>query len=162
MMTDEIFQTSDLATKRVQLLDAARAGGARVRDKDGTSLVVLPEGDLTALQELSRWSAAHLRLEALLRRGGRPSIAELGDLAWLRVFDDEDLSEFMAELQDALIAAHADKSVDALKACVDAWRVTARQLEDPLRREVLLRARLDAQDLREVERPAATDGPDAP
>ncbi|TCO64247.1 DUF6247 family protein [Actinocrispum wychmicini] len=155
-MSDEIFQTSDLATRRTDVVKAARAGVARVRDKDGTSLVMLPEGELDALQELADWSAAHLRLEALLRRETRPTVAELGDLAWLRVFDDDDLAEFMAELQDVLIAAHADKSAAALHTCIHAWRVTARQLEDPLRREVLLRGKLEAGDLVGASRPADT------
>lgn len=158
---DEIFQTSDLANKRTQVVNAARAGVARVRDKDGTGLVMLPEGELDTLRALACWSAAHLRLEALLRRASKPTVAELGELAWLRVFDDEDLAEFMTELQDVLIAAHADNSAEALHACIHAWRVTARQLEDPLRREVLLRGRLEAADMVEVARPGAVEAPDA-
>ncbi len=159
---DEIFQASDLANKRLLVLEAARAGGARFRDKDGTGLVMLPEGDLDVLKELARWSSAHLRLESLLRRSDRPTIAELGELAWLRVFDRDDLDEFLAELHDVLIAAHADNSVNALKECIHAWRVTASQLEDPLRRDVLLRGRLEARDLVEAERPAEVASPDAP
>jgi hypothetical protein len=155
-MPDEIFQTSDLANKRTQVVKAAREGVARVRDKDGTSLVMLQEGDLDTLQELTRWGAAHLRLEALLRRGAKPTVAELGELAWLRVFDDDDLAEFMTELRDVLIAAHADNSAEALNACIHAWRVTARQLEDPLRREILLRGRLEAADLVEAPRPGTS------
>jgi hypothetical protein len=160
-MADEIFQTSDLANKRTQVVKAAREGVARVRDKDGTSLVMLQEDKLDALKELANWSAAHLRLEALLRRGTKPTVAELGDLAWLRVFDDDDLTEFVAELQEVLIAAHADRTTEALNACVHAWRVTARQLEDPLRREVLLRGRLEAADLVAAPRPAGSDTADS-
>jgi hypothetical protein len=156
-MADEIFQTSDLANRRTQVVQAARQDVARIRDKDGTSLVMLQEGRLDALKEVADWSAAHLRLEALLRRGTKPTVAELGDLAWLRVFDDDDLAEFMTELQDVLIAAHADGSTEALSACIHAWRVTARQLEDPLRREVLLRGRLETVDVVEVSRPIVSD-----
>lgn len=124
--------------------------------------MVLPEGEVTVLQALARWGAAHLRLEALLRRDGKPGIAELGELAWLRVFDKEDLNEFVAELEESLIAAHADKSVESLKSCIEAWRATARQLEDPLRREILLRGRLGPDDLVEAKRPADADGSNAP
>lgn len=151
-MTEVIFQSSDLAQKRVQVLDAARAGKARVRDKDGLSLVMLPESRLELLEELVLWNAAHLRLEELLSRGGVPAVSELGDLAWLRVFDAEDLGEFLAELHQVLIASYADRTLDALHECVTAWRTTARQLDDPLRRSIL-RGQLSAAELTEVNRP---------
>lgn len=136
---EPIFQSSDLATnKRVEFLKAARAGAARLRDKDGTSLVMLPETHLQWLEALAHWSTAHLRLEELLRRGVMPTVSDLGDLAWLRVFDLEDVREFADELHEVLVTAHADRTVDSLSQCIQAWRTTARQLEDPLRRKVLL------------------------
>jgi hypothetical protein len=137
-MSDVIYQSSDLAARRVEFLDTARAGFARLRDKDGTSLVMLPERRLQLLESLATWSNAHLRLEMLLRRGDRPKVADLGELAWLRAFDSEDLRDFLDELHECLVAAHADGSTEVLDAAIDAWRVTARQLEDPLRRSVLL------------------------
>jgi hypothetical protein len=79
-------------------------------------------------------------------------MGELGDLAWLRVFDTDDLQEFMVELQRALIASYADEALDVLQDCIAAWRTTARQLDDPLRRSVL-REQLAAADLTEVSRP---------
>src|SRR4051812_37609933 len=97
-MSDVIYQSSDLAARRVEFLDSARAGRARLRDKDGTSLVMLPESQLQVLEALAEWSSAHLRLETLLKRGTRPSIADLGSLAWLRAFDLDDLSSFLEEL----------------------------------------------------------------
>jgi hypothetical protein len=152
---DTIFQSSDLAGgRRVEFLQAARTGGARLRDKDGTSLVMLPESHLEWLETLARWSTAHLRLEELLRRGVMPTVSDLNDLAWLRVFDLEDLREFTEELHEALVTAHADRSADSLNDCVQAWRVTARQLEDPLRRRVLLGTH-DPESFEEVKRPAS-------
>ncbi len=151
-MTDTIFQASDLANKRTELLSAARSGLARLRDKDGTSLVMLPESKLRLLEVLSEWSRALLRLEALISRGVTPSISDLGELAWLRVFDAEDLQEFMSDLQASLVAAHADGDVATLDECLHAWRTTARQLEDPLRRSVLL-GRHEPADFVEAGRP---------
>ncbi|HWE88727.1 MAG TPA: hypothetical protein VG317_04610 [Pseudonocardiaceae bacterium] len=151
-MPDMIFQVSDLAQNRLQVLKAARAGGARVRDKDGLSLIMLPEGKLELLEELVTWNAAHLRLEELLARGVAPSVSDLGDLAWLRVFDSDELKEFLDELHRALTASHADGTLDALRDCITAWRTTARQLDDPLRRSIL-RSPLGANDFVEVERP---------
>lgn len=152
-MSDVIYQSSDLVGRRVEFLDAARAGRARLRDKDGTSLVMLRESRLQLLETLAEWGTAHLRLESLLRRTGRPSVADLGDLAWLRAFDEEDLREFLDELHDCLVAAHADNSAAVLEEAVHAWRITAQQLADPLRRSVLLEASPD--DLVEADVPAA-------
>jgi hypothetical protein len=137
-MSDVIFQPTDLANKRLEFLDAARKGQARLRDKDGTSLVMLPESRLRLLETLAKWWQAYMKLESFLRRSDLPKAAELGEYAWLRSFDREDLQEFVGELHDALVAANADKDTAVLDECVEAWRVTARQLEDPLRRSVLL------------------------
>jgi len=136
-MSDVIFQSSDLATKRTEVLEAARKGQARVRDKDGTSLVMLPESRLRLLEALTKWWQAYMKLEALLHKNELPRAAELGELAWLRVFDRADFQEFVSELHDALVAANADEDTAVLDECIKAWRVTARQLEDPLRRSVL-------------------------
>ncbi|GLZ38588.1 hypothetical protein [Actinokineospora sp. NBRC 105648] len=153
---DMIFQPSDLATqRRVQFMDAARSGRARLRDKDGSAFVMLPEGKVELLEELARWNSAHLRLERLLERGEPLSVSTLGELAWLRVFDTEDIREFLSELHEALVASYADGALATLRECVEAWRTTARQVEDPLRRSVL-RGSLAAQDLTEALRPDGT------
>ena len=151
--SDLIFQSTDLAQRRTEFLDAARSGGARLRDKDGTSLVMLPERQLHLLQELRKWSSVHLRLERMLARPDfRPTVQNLGDLAWLRVFDCEDLKEFAAELNEALVAADSDNSTAPLDECLKAWRTTAQRLEDPLRRSVLL-DKTSVPDLVEADRP---------
>ncbi|MBP2704374.1 hypothetical protein JOL79_11175 [Microbispora sp. RL4-1S] len=151
-MTDTIFQASDLANKRTEILERARQGLAQIRDKDSTSLVMLPERRLRMLEEIAKWSLAHMRLDELLRRDAEPSISDLGDLAWLRVFEAEDLREFVDDLHAALIAAHSDQDPSALDEFLRAWRITARQLEDPLRKAVLL-SRHDPDDFTEAARP---------
>ena len=137
-MSNTIFQPTDLASKRLEFLEAARKGQARLRDKDGTSLVMLPESRLRLLETLAEWWQAYMRLESFLRRSELPRASELGDLAWLRSFDREDLQEFVSELHDALVAANSDEDSAVLDECVTAWRLTARQLEDPLRRSILV------------------------
>jgi hypothetical protein len=137
-MTETIFQVSDLANKRTEFLEAAREGGARLRDRDGTSLVMLPESRLNLLEVVARASQAVTRLGALLRRGSLPSVTDLGELAWLRPFDMDDLRVFIEELNEAIISAYADGDKAILDQCLQSWRVTAQQLEDPLRRSVLL------------------------
>ncbi len=148
-----IFKVTDLAQSRTDLLDAARSGRARVRDIDGTGLVMLREDELLLLELLADWARAHSRLQRLLQLERDPKVSELGDqLAWLRVFDADDLKEFAAELDDALVAARADGDATPLTECIRAWKVTARQLEDPLRRSVLL-GKHKAEDYVDVERP---------
>ncbi len=121
---------------------------------------MMPESKLEWLQDFANWSTAHLRLAQLLRRGVVPSVADLGDLAWLRVFDLDDLKEFLADLEDALFAAHADRNADALRSCVADWRTTAVQLEDPLRRRVLL-GPLNEDEFVPADAPVAAEiGPD--
>jgi hypothetical protein len=137
-VSDIIFQPTDLANKRVEFLDAARNGQARLRYKDGTSLVMLPESRLHLLETLAKWQQAYMKLESILRRRELPRAAELGELAWLRSFERNDLEEFVSELHDALVAANADEDTVALDDCIRGWRTTARQLEDPLRRSILL------------------------
>lgn len=146
---DVIFQASDLAgAKRREFLTAAREGRAHLRDTDGTELVALRAHDLSVLESLASWSNAHRRLSALIERTGSPTVADLGENAWLRVFDHDDISEFLAELQDALIASFSDNSTDVLDDCVRAWRLTAQQMQDPLRRSVLT-ARHDPADFQD-------------
>ncbi|BBZ44336.1 hypothetical protein [Mycobacterium parmense] len=139
MSEDTIFQPSDLAgTKRTKFLQMAREGSARIRDKDGTSLLTLPESQVITLRLVAEWSKHLLRLQDLLARDGQPSLSDLGDLAWLRVFDRDDLKEFADELHQALVAAISDESADVLSEAIRAWRITAKEIDDPLRRSVLM------------------------
>jgi hypothetical protein len=134
---NEIYQATDLATRRREFLDEAREGRARVRLSDGVEVVALPARDLKVLEQLAYWSNQHRRLAVLLARPEAPSLLDLGDLAWLRVFDREDLLAFADDLQNALIAAFADSDTAVLDSEVHAWKVTGQQLQDPLRRSVL-------------------------
>ncbi|MDA0637079.1 hypothetical protein OUY22_27060 [Nonomuraea sp. MCN248] len=139
-MSGIIYKATDLTTnKRVEFLQEAQRGRARLRATDGTSLVMLPESELDLLEALARWGEAYAKLATLLRRNeGVPPLFQLGELAWLRSLDREDIEEFLCDLQDAIIAAKADGATTILDECLHAWKATARQLEDPLRRSVLL------------------------
>lgn len=138
-MPQETYQSSDLAgAKRTQFIQEARAGRARLRDKDGVTLIMLPEHDLEVLDQFALWSQVQQRISSMVSRDSRPTVAELGDLAWLRVFDNEDLESFSNDLHTALISGLADRDSSVIKEIVDDWRVSARQLEDPLRKSVLL------------------------
>lgn len=137
-MANTVFTVSDLSKKRTDVLREARSGFARVRDTDGTSLIMLPESRLEFLERMQEVTGLLVVLDHLVSKGGPGAVRDLGTEAWLRVFPVEDLSEFAAELGDALQAARSDGNADLLNEVVEAWRLTARQLDDPLRRDVLL------------------------
>jgi hypothetical protein len=114
---------------------------------------MLPESDLAVLEGFALWSQKLQRLNVLVASERDVSVAELGDLAWLRVFDKEDQRAFAEELHESLIAGLSDQDLSTVDEVVTAWRITARQLEDPLRRSVLL-GRHDLADFGDAEEPA--------
>jgi hypothetical protein len=135
-VVNAVFQASDLAgTKRREFLGAAREGGALLRDTDGFALAMVPLSQLEAITEVARMAVAALLATAALSRDQvRP--AELGQLAWLAVFDEDDRAEFFDELRDALAVAEATRDAGPVETCLREWRTTARALSDPLAREI--------------------------
>jgi len=143
------YQATDLTgTKRIEFIRDARAGRARLRDKDGVTLVMLPESELDVLEQFARWSQVHQRLASIVDSNSVVSISD-GDIAWLRVFEIDDLREFADELHGALILGLSDQDPTLIDDVVNAWKVTARQLEDPIRRSVLFGS-FDAREYVEV------------
>ena len=63
---------------------------------------------------------------------------ELGSLAWLHRLDREDQLAFAAELQESLVLAMPRRDGAPVRETVHAWQVTAAELDDPMRRDVLL------------------------
>src|SRR5215216_231828 len=82
--TSKIFQVSDLANNRTEFIDVARRGFARLRDKDGTSLVMLRESEFDRLQRMEELTGLLLLLEHISHLGRQPSLHELGEHSWLR------------------------------------------------------------------------------
>jgi hypothetical protein len=136
-VTTAVFQASDLAgAKRRDFLGAARTGGALLRDTDGFALTMVPLSHLEAITEVARTAVAALLAVAALGRGHvRP--AELGQFAWLAVFDEDDQAEFFNDLRDALALAESTRDAAPVETCLREWRTTARALSDPVAREIL-------------------------
>ena len=148
-----VFQASDLNEQGRAVLDAARAGEARVRDQDGLSLLLLPEHRVRALSAVVRAAINLAGLEmALASAPGDLSLQDLGEWTWLRGFDRDDLAEFVQEMRQALIIAGREEVPEAIDEVLDAWRVTAQVLGDPTGRQVLLGEHRD-EDFIEVSRP---------
>jgi hypothetical protein len=152
-VTTTVYQASDLAgAKRREFLGAAREGGAVLRDTDGFALTMVPLSQFEAVSEVARTAVAALVAVAKMADSPvRP--ADLGKLAWLAVFDEDDRTEFFADLRDALSLAEATRDASPIEKCLGGWRTTARALSDPLAREILTGAGND--DYAEVSRPEA-------
>lgn len=143
-----IFQSSDLNRRGRDVLDAARAGIARIRDTDGASLVLTREDaldamsrQLDAMRELAEAMASFITLDRALDHEHRePGISELGSWLWMRRLPAEDAAEFLHDVGDALYESCRSLSITPLSTVVDDWRATAEALDDTLARETLLGA----------------------
>lgn len=150
--TETVYQVSDLNRAYRSVMDSARHGGARIRDTDGTSFVLVPERATIDLEELCAAMANYVQLERIVAAGRSFDPAELGDWTWLRHFDLEDLEAFVHELRGEFIAATRERDARGLRDVIAAWRTTSDQLRDEARREVLLGA-VDESTMVEVARP---------
>jgi hypothetical protein len=153
MSTDIIYTASDLDRRRREVTDTARRGVARIRDTDGLGLVLLPARHYDVLEAVGRW---HDRLEIVERARAKPPgdrvASDFGDLTWLRHLDEDDLATFVAEVRAAVSLAYHDDDLGELEQLLRDWRITADELADATRREVLLGG-FDPGDYIETTRP---------
>jgi hypothetical protein len=146
------FGTSDLNRRSREVLDAARAGEARLRDGDGLGLLLLPERRVQALRLVAAAAANLALVETALATSEPRSPDDYGDWTWLRHLPAEDLPAFIAELRAAMVAAARAEQTDALEEALDAWQASAAALADPDSRAILLGGASD-DDFIEVGRP---------
>jgi hypothetical protein len=160
MATTTIHDVGDLGIGDQSILEEARRGEARLRDAGGVDLVLMPTRRVSALRTVVGYAARLFAIEQRLARTHGKGVghlahdtsAWLGDWAWLAVFDENDLGEFLEEMREAFLSASRDESPTAVEETLEAWRVTAEALSDPARRDVLLgEPRID--DFVEVTRP---------
>ncbi|HYO53576.1 hypothetical protein [Archangium sp.] len=154
LMDSLIYLASDLSTKRRDVLNAARAGLARIRDTDGLGLVLVPQRNFEILRAYRELLAKLLMLESAWKRPASERCpSDFGEFAWLVAFDEDDQKSFHRELLDASIQALATDSFDPVNACVEDWRMTARSLSKEKSRRVLTAPGDDLSTFEEVERP---------
>lgn len=134
------YLPTDLQRRYRTILDEAKAGEARVRDADGTSILILPEADVQALRQVNAAAASLAAVEAVVDGAAarRPGLSEYGEWTWLRVFDVDDLREFVRDIRESIIVGAREGSTDPLDEQLRAWRLTAQQAQDPLFRAILL------------------------
>lgn len=135
----EIYQASDLQKRYREVLKDARESMARLRDKDGISLVMTREAYVAALEELSEATATFVILEQALATPGRePSLADLGAWTWVRFLDPEDRLEFVQDMRAALVMSSREHNAVQIQETIGAWKATAESLSDATRRSILL------------------------
>jgi len=167
-LTAEIHAASELNDNYRGILDEARnAGIARLRDKDGQSLLIIPEEAARAgmvASELARFARDLVAAYSTNRRAApelyRATILA-GSWPWLRSLDDDDLDSFLAEMASLYVEAAATNDLGNLYYNLRAWQMTASELDDPRIREALLGAS-EADDYVDAPRPggdtAAAEG----
>jgi hypothetical protein len=151
---DRVFQVSDLAgSKRREFVDLAKRGNARLRDIDGTPLVMLREAGLVQLEELSEALVGYLSLEtALDRKRDDRQPTDYGNLAWASTLDERDLVELRDDLRAALAVAASQRDTAPVDNLLRDWRYTALDLADP-RSGPILRDDYTDDDFVEAPRP---------
>lgn len=165
-MAEVTYLPSDLQRRYRVVLDQAKAGEARVRDLDGTSVLLLPEAEVQTLRRVSAAAANLAAVERVLEDtsvngAARPDLLQYGEWTWLRVFDAEDLREFARDVREAVIVAVHEGSTTLLDEQLRAWKVTAHQAEDPVLRTIL-QGGAAGDDFVEVSRPEAPESHRAP
>ena len=132
-MSDTAYRPSDLRERSREILDLAKSGEARVRDSDGTTILMLPESDVLSLRRVSAAAANLAAIERIVdvMDGRRLDAAEFGEWGWLHVFDADDLREFVQDIREAIIGARGDSGA-LLDEQLKAWRTTASQADDPV------------------------------
>lgn len=153
MSSSTVYQASDLSQRRREVLNEARSAFARIRDTDGTSLVMLREEGVRLNEELTR--IVRMLVPLFRARGSKAldAAVAVSELSWLRLLPRRDVEEFIEEALDALQFAIDAKDLGGLVSTIDDWRTTALALRDPTNRDILL-GQAAPDDFAEVERPS--------
>jgi hypothetical protein len=128
-MDTRIYGSTDLKTRRTELLRAAMRDRALIRAVDGTALVLTRLDRVEAQDCVATWA---LRLHAV-ETGTTPS-----ECSWLEVLDEDDRHLCLRELWEALADVQVGDDRSVFDELLRAWRTTASTLMDPRRRQVLL------------------------
>ncbi len=132
------YQVSELARHHRAVVDAARAGRALLRDKDGTALVLAPAAEIERTYEIAELALELIRARQAVDRGvGNHSAGLFGDLAWMTVLPDDAQRQFLDEITETLLVAASGTSLRPVELALDDWRTTAEAWADLETREAL-------------------------
>jgi len=142
---DQVFQSTDLARNHREVVEVARKrGGAIIRDKDGTALLLTQAGDVARQADLLHHFRDLVQLQWILAatQASMPDIGFdglaiqitepglYGDLAWVAVLSRADQEHFAYGLMQLLIATRGGQSLDALEEYLANWQATAETWRD--------------------------------
>jgi hypothetical protein len=156
-----VHHPTELSQQYRVVLDEVRTQGlARIRDKDGTSLLILPEEHLSLVERDLELAREVITAFVVCRAVSRalaseelPVDIDVEGWGFIREFDAGDLAELRDELHEAAFRAWLDHNPALLRSAVSAWRTTAEVLRDQAARRTLL-ATSHSDDFVEVDRPA--------
>ena len=134
--TERLFLSSDLASKRREVLASARTATAVIRDIDGFTLALVPKRDLDLLIEARSMLLAFLTADGAASSHASTASA-FGAFAWMASLDEEDREECLTDLREGLMLLAAGDDAP-LREAIREWSATSRQLADPSRRDILL------------------------
>ena len=134
--TERLFLSSDLASKRREVLASARTATAVIRDIDGFTLALVPKRDLDLLIEARSMLLAFLTADGAASSHASTASA-FGAFAWMASLDEEDREECLTDLREGLMLLAAGDDAP-LHEAIREWSATSRQLADPTRRDILL------------------------
>lgn len=151
-----MYQVSDLAgARRREFLDEAKRSSASLRDTDGSVLIMLAAQRIAALHEAVAVTTQVFTAEAVLARTSSPTPVELGGLAWLAEFDQDDRAEALAEIRNAVVLTVASEDPAPLREALHAWVTTAAVMRDSARRAVHIGAQTESEFV-EVDAPQSS------
>ncbi len=138
--TRTTYQVTDLARNHREVVDAARHGGALIRDKDGVTLILAPASEVAKDHELAQLAGDFLRLYTTMELPPlQRTVPGYGVFAWLGVFEEEFQRQFVGELSDPLLIALSGGPMDPVVSLIEDWKATAATFVDDYLRVELTR-----------------------
>jgi hypothetical protein len=129
--TGHTYQVSDLQRQYRRIVGDARTHGALIRDKDGTTLTLVPTDVYDRATTLVGYIPTLVQLEHVLRQPGEARhVTAFGPVAWAAALDEDDLTTFVHEFADTLLVAASGGPLDAIEDLLHDWRITAEALAD--------------------------------
>jgi hypothetical protein len=125
------YQVSDLQRQYRHIVGEARARGAYIRDKDGTTLTLAPADTYERAVTLVGYIPTLVQLEHVVRQPRESRhLTAFGSVAWAAVLDEDDLTTFAHEFADAMLLAASGGPIEAIEKLLYDWRITAETLGD--------------------------------
>ncbi len=125
------YQVTDLVRNHRAVVQQARRGGALIRDKDGTALLLTLAADVARDNELRRVAADYLRLGITLDEvPGRRTVAAYGGFAWLVALEEKHQREFLEDLSSQLLVALSGGPLQPVVDLIEDWKATAATYAD--------------------------------